>query len=141
MSKTTRILIGLLVVAVVGLGAALGVVLAKDDDATVINGNGAMMGSASTGYLGMMQAMGAMDSDTMLARMHEVLGDDVYARMMAHMQLHQAGQGMQGDPSIDSMMHQMMDGMMSQMPHDMNGLLPVPSTTAPAPTATATPTP
>ena len=126
MASNTRIVIGALVVAVIGLGVVLGLVMAMDDDMS----NSSMMGAGS-GYAGMMQAMGGMNSDAMLARMREVLGEDGYARMQEHMQQHQSGQGMMGDPSLDGMMHQMMDGMMSQM--GLTGSI--------SPTTTATGTP
>jgi hypothetical protein len=118
MTKGLKLLIGGLASAVVVLAVALGVSLASD------HGNDAHRASSGNGYMGMMQAMGNMDSDQMLARMKDILGPDGYQKMLDHMAQHRQGQA-SGSPSIDGMMHQMMDGMMQQMPDDTNHHMPM----------------
>lgn len=121
MTAQTRIFVGGLLVAVVALGVVLGVVLATDD------GNGSSMPHAmdqDDSFMGMMAAMGTMDSDAMLQHMRDVLGEDGYQRMLDHLAKHQAGGPMTGDAEVDDMMHQMMDGMMQHMPADSDNILP-----------------
>lgn len=115
MSRYAIATIAVLVVATVALAVTLGIVLATDDDGSA--GNHPM----GDGYAGMMGAMAAMDSDAMLERMREVLGEEGFQAMLEHMQEHQAGTDGPMAPGVDGMMHQMMDGMMSMMPADSGG--------------------
>ena len=120
MITLTRAIIGVLGVAVVGLGIALGVALARDnrsDDHRMDRVQGAA---------GMMSAMADRDSDAMLEHMKEVLGDDGFKRMQQHFQDHRSGASMTGMTDIDQMMHTMMDGIMANMPADSNNMLPKP---------------
>ena len=110
MNTRTTIAIGGLVAAVVAFGVGLGVVFATDDE-------------AGDGSMGMMDAMGDMDSGTFVEYMRDVLGEDGFGRMLDHMREHRDGGPMTGDPTIDDMMHRMMDGMMEHMPAD-NGVMP-----------------
>ena len=109
MSRYTIAGIAVLGVATVALAITLGIVLATDDDGA--GGNHPM----GDGYAGMMGAMATMDPDEMLERMREVLGEDGYEAMLAHMQEHQAGTAGPVAPGVDGMMHEMMDGMMSML--------------------------
>jgi hypothetical protein len=96
-----------------------------------------------TGSAGMMGAMGSKASDDMLKHMREVLGEDGYQRMLAHLADHRNGTPMAGNAAADQMMHTMMDGMIQSMPagggsvlppgNDQHHELPVPATT-PTPT-------
>lgn len=130
-----RATIAALLLAVAGLGVALGIVLATDEDG---DDGGRMMGQGQ-GIPGMMSAMADMDSDAMLAHMKEVLGDDGYQRMRQHFQDHRSGGPMTNMTNIDEMMHAMMDGMMAEMPADANNVMPR-SGHADMPTVTGTPT-
>ena len=121
MNARTTIAIGGLLAVVVGLGVALGVVLATDD-ANDAGSVGHRM-AAGDGSMGMMVAMGGMDSGTFVEYMRDVLGEDGFGRMLDHMREHRDGGPMTGDPTIDDMMHRMMDGMMEHMPAD-NGVMP-----------------
>lgn len=122
MNTQAKVLIGILVAALIGLGAALGVVLATGDGEgdnvidSMMNGN--------DGFAGMMGAMSSGDSDAMLAHMRDVLGEEGYQRMLTHLADHRDGAPMTGDPDVDDMMHQMMDGMMQHMPPDSDNILP-----------------
>jgi hypothetical protein len=60
----------------------------------------------------------------MLGHMREVLGPEGYQRMLDHIAEHRRGGGMHG-LGIDGIMHQMMDGMMQQMPADRNNVMPM----------------
>ena len=91
--------------------------------------------------MGMMQAMGDMDSDALLTHMHEVLGEDGYERMLEHFRDHRSGGPMTGDAAVDGMMHQMMDGMLQQMPDDSGQMMPMMPGMTSTPAATGTPTP
>ncbi|MGD9933418.1 MAG: hypothetical protein AB7T37_06840 [Dehalococcoidia bacterium] len=102
-------------IAVAGLALALGIALARDSDDSVT------MRPGMNGYAGMMGALAMMDTDTMLQRMREVLGDDGYQAMLDHMQAHRNGTASEAVPGVDGMMHRLMDGMMSMMPPDANG--------------------
>ncbi len=130
MDRRAQAIIAVLGVAVAFLTVALVVVMTSGGSMFGVRGMGAMGGNNAT--MQMMQAMGNMDSDAMLTHMREVLGEDGYQRMLKHMQEHRAGGPMTGNPAMDSMMHQMMDGMWQQMPDDRGGMMP---------RATATPTP
>ena len=99
MNTRTTIAIGGLLVASVAFGVGLGVVFATDDE-------------AGDGSMGMMDAMGDMDSGAFVEQMRDVLGEDGFGRMLDHMREHGAGGPMTGDPTIDDMM---MDGMMEHM--------------------------
>ena len=121
-----------LLLAVAGLGVALGVVLATDGD-----DDGHRMNQRQ-GVPGMMSAMADMDSDAMLAHMKEVLGDEGFRRMRQHFQDHGSGAPMTGMTDVDQMMHTMMDGMMAEMPADANNVIPR-SGHADMPTVTGTP--
>lgn len=123
MTAQTKIIVGGLLAAVVALGAVLGVVLATDDG----NGDGSSMPHAmdqDDSFMGMMAAMGNLDSDAMLTHMRDVLGEDGYERMLDHFRDHRDRGRMAGDAQVDDMMHQMMDGMMQHMPADGDGILP-----------------
>ncbi len=102
-------------VAVAGLALALGIALARDND------DSPSMRPGMNGYAGMMGAMAMMDTETMLERMREVLGDDGYQAMLDHMQAHRNGTAGDTLPGVDGMMHRLMDGMMSMMPADAGG--------------------
>ena len=133
MDQRTKVIIGTLVVVSALLAAGLVVALTRDTD----NGTAARMPMGmKDSYVGMMQAMGGMDSDAMLTHMQEVLGEDGYRRMLDHWASHRAGGPMTGNPGADAMMHQMMDSMMQRMPADRGRLLPLPAT---SPTATPRP--
>lgn len=137
MTTPIRATIAALLLAVAGLGVALGIVLATDEDG---DDGGRMMGQGQgQGIPGMMSAMADMDSDAMLAHMKEVLGDDGYQRMRQHFQDHGSGAPMTGMTDVDQMMHAMMDGMMAEMPADANNVMPR-SGHADMPTVTGTPT-
>jgi hypothetical protein len=123
MNTQARIFIGGLLVAVMALGVVLGIVLATDDG----DGNGTTSPDVTDngdGFMGMMAAMATMDSDAMLQRMHDVLGEEGYQRMLTHFRDHQNGTATTPDSAIDQMMHQMMDGMMQHMPMDSGGMMP-----------------
>lgn len=120
MNTPARAIIAALVVAVAGLGAALGVTLANDDD----DGGTDHMTAQGRGVAGMMSATADMDSDAMLAHMKEVLGEDGFQRMQQHFRDHRSGAPMAGVSDIDQMMHRMMDGMMAEMPADGDNMLP-----------------
>ena len=123
MNTQVKMIVGILVAAVVGLGITVGVMAAGDGH----NGNTTMadhtMGN-DTGYVGMMGAMGSMDSDDMLKHMREVLGEDGYQRMLAHLADHRNGAPMTGNAAVDQMMHSMMDGLMQNMPMGSGTVLP-----------------
>ena len=121
MNTQAKVIIGVLGAVAVALAVTLGVVIAMDDDDTLAD-RGHMNGD--DGYVGMMQSMGVMDSNAMLAHMQDVLGADGYRRMIAHVNDHRAGGPMTGDASIDRMMHSMMDGMMQHMPADADNIMP-----------------
>ena len=117
MSRNAKLLVGGLSAAVVALAVALSISLASEhgDDHGSTSGHG---------YMGVMQAMGNMNSDQMLARMKEVLGPDAYQMMLDHMAQHRQGQAA-GNSTVDGMMHQMMDGMMQEMPDDGGHHMPM----------------
>lgn len=115
--KAPWIVAGLSVVIAV-LVVSIAVIAATSDDDH--------MGRVNNDYMGMMGAMGRMDSDDMLARMHSILGEQDYQQMLAHMAAHRAGGAMGDDAGINGMMHRMMDGMMQQMPADENDVMPGP---------------
>jgi hypothetical protein len=122
MNTQAKVLIGILVAALIGLGAALGVVLATGDSEGDDVSHGMMNGN--DGFAGMMGAMSSGDSDAMLGHMRDVLGAEGYQRMVDHFRDHRNGGPMTGDPEIDDMMHRMMDGMMQRMPMDAGGMMP-----------------
>lgn len=118
MTTQVKLIIGGLVAAVAVLSVALGVALmdGRDDD---------HMGRGNDSYMGMMQAMGRMDSEQMLSMMRSVLGEDGYQRMVQHMAEHRNGMQSMYDSTPGGMMHQMMDGMMQRMPDDKNKTMPM----------------
>jgi hypothetical protein len=118
MTRQAKLVIGVLTGLVLILAVALGVAFAArgDDD----HGH---MNSTTDSYMGMMVASANMDSDQMLTMMNNVLGPDAYQRMLAHIAAHRAGQT-PGDSTVDSMMHQIMDGMMQRMPADRGNVMP-----------------
>ena len=122
MNNQAKIVVGALVAAVVGLGIAVGVMAAGDNHDSVAMGS--HMGGNDNGYQGMMGAMGSMDHDDMLKHMREVLGEDGYQRMLAHLADHRNGTPMTGNTGVDEMMHTMMDGMMGRMPVGGGTVLP-----------------
>lgn len=131
MDQRAKVLIGTLLIVIAVM--AVGLVAAAADG----SGNSAMGGMRMNGadpYVGMMQAMGGMNSDAMLTHMRDVLGEDGYRRMQDHWRNHRASGPMTGNPATDEMMHQMMDSMMQRMPADRDRMLPLPA-------ATPTPTP
>lgn len=122
MNTQAKILVGVLVVVVVGLAIAVGMMAADDDrDDSMLTNH--MMGDDG-GYVGMMGAMGRMDSDDMLRHMREVLGEDGYQRMLTHLADHKSSSPMTGNAAVDQMMHAMMDGMMQNMPMEGGTVLP-----------------
>ncbi len=123
MNVRTRVVTAGLLAAVVGLGVALGVVLASGGgDGSTTTTNGMMNGN--DGYAGMMRSMDMMDSDSMLSHMRDVLREAGYQRMLTHFRDHQNGTASTPDSAIDQMMHQMMDGMLQHMPMDSGGMMP-----------------
>ena len=127
MDRRVRVIIGALVGVSAALAVALAVVIATGDgDESVVGGH--MTGSDS--YVGMMQAMGGMDSDAMLTHMRTVLGEDGYRRMLDHWRNHSSGGPMTGNAGVDAMMHQMMDSMMQRMPADRDRMFPLPAASA-----------
>jgi hypothetical protein len=135
MITPARAIIGVLAIAVVGLGTALGIALASDEDGS---DDQAMDGQGMTG---MMSAMASMDSDAMLAHMKEVLGEDGFRRMQEHFQNHDSSMPMTGMTDVDTMMHAMMDGMMAEMPADSNNILPPSDAHHETPAASSSSTP
>ena len=121
MKTRTTIAIGGLLAVVVGLGVALGVVLATDDANDA--GSGGHRMAAGDGFMGMMDAMGDMDSGPFVEYMRDVLGEDGFGRMLDHLREHQDGGLMTGGQAADDMMHWMMDGMMEHMPADEGGVM------------------
>jgi len=120
MTTTGRLIIAGLAASTIGLAVALGVLLATDSG----DGNSMPHGTdQNDSFIGMMAAMGSMDSDAMLQRMRDVLGEDGYQRMLDHLRDHQNGTAT-NDSAIDGVMHQMMDGMMQHMPMDSGGMMP-----------------
>ncbi len=142
MNTQAKIIVAVLVVAVVALGVTVGVMAASDGDReTTVSSH---TGMNDAGYPGMMGAMGSMNSDDMLKHMREVLGEDAYQRMLAHMTDHRNGASMSDMTTVDQMMHRMMDGMMQNMPMGGGMLLPPGNgmhNESPAPAATPTPAP
>ena len=137
MNARTTIAIGGLLAVVVGLGVALGVVLATDD-ANDAGSVGHRM-AAGGGPMSMMVAMGGMDSGTFVDHMRDVLGEGRFGRMLDHLREHQDGGLMTGGQAAGDMMHRMMDGVMEHMPADKGGVMPSDPDThheTPAPRAT-----
>lgn len=102
---------------IVGVLVTAGIALALDADMMDRNGgNGSAteMMNSDDDAIGMMGAMGAMDSGEMMHRMRAMLGDDGFTAMMDHMMNHESI-SMTGIESVDEMMHQMMDAMMDHM--------------------------
>ena len=124
MNKQAKVIIAALSALSLALAVGLGVSLASGDDG-VDTSMGMGMNSNSNHPLGMMQAMGNMNSNGMLDHMKEILGADAYQRMLGHMRDHRIGASMPNGSSIDDMMHRMMDGMMQQMPDDRGGNMPM----------------
>ncbi|HLF79953.1 MAG TPA: hypothetical protein VJB57_20940 [Dehalococcoidia bacterium] len=118
MNQQAKIIIAALAALAVVLMIGLVVSLANDDDDFDMS----MSGNHS---MGMMQAMGNMNSNAMLEHMREVLGEDGFQRMLGHMREHRSGAAMPNGSSVDDMMHRMMDGMMQQMPADRGGNMPM----------------
>ena len=114
MNNQAKIVVGVLIAIVVGLAIAVGVMATGDNDDSVAMGS--HMGGNDNGYQGMMGAMGSMDHDDMLKHMREVLGEDGYQRMLAHLADHRSGTATTGNTAVDGMMHTMMDGMTERMP-------------------------
>lgn len=136
MNAQARMIIGVLGALVIALAVTLGVVLAMDEDGTSARAH--MDGDDS--FVGMMQSMGALDSEAMLDHMSDVLGPDGFQRMQDHLSEHRTGGSMTRDSDVDQMMHQMMDGMMQHMPADGDDiLLPESDEHHVAPAATGTP--
>jgi hypothetical protein len=119
MTKQAKITIGGLLTAIFILVIALGVSLATRHDGASNN-----MGGSSDNYMGMMQAMGNMDSDAMLGQMKAILGDNGYQQLQQHMASHRNGIADANGSGTDGMMHQMMDGMMQRMPMDSQNTMP-----------------
>ena len=141
MNTQARLIVGVLVAAVVGLAITVGVMAAGGDDHDVSTTTNHMMGN-DNGYQGMMGAMGSMDYDDMLKHMREVLGEDGYQRMLAHLADHRSGTPMTGNTGVDEMMHTMMDGMTQSMPMGGGTVIPPGSDAhheTPLPAVTPTP--
>lgn len=120
MTTQAKIVIAALSALSVGLAIVLAVALASNGDDDMDH-----MGTAGDGYMGMMQAMGGMDSDEMLKSMQGILGPDAFKQMADHMAAHRGSGQAPGSASVDSMMHRMMDGMMQRMPDDSNHMMPL----------------
>jgi hypothetical protein len=101
-------------VAVVAITMAIGVVIgtAIDDD----HHDRISERDGDDPFLGMMGAMGGLDTDDMLGHMGEVLNDEDYALMLEHMEEHREGDATGNASGVDGMMHRMMDGMLGHMP-------------------------
>jgi hypothetical protein len=120
MNQQAKIIIAGLGAVAVALGVALTVSFASGND---IGMSGMTSGDP---YMGMMQSMGNMDSDAMLEHMREILGEDGYQRMLAHMADHRNNAAPTTGPTgVDDIMHRMMDGIMQQMPADSGGNMPM----------------
>jgi hypothetical protein len=123
MNTQAKMIIGVLVASVVALAITVAV-MADGDDMYGNDSASAHMGTSDSGYQGMMGAMGSMDRDDMLKHMREVLGEDGYQRMLAHLADHRNGAPMTGNAAVDQMMHTMMDGMTQSMPMGSGTVLP-----------------
>lgn len=55
------------------------------------------MSGNDSGYMGMMGAMRSIDREDMLRHMRDVLGEDGYQRMLAHLADHRNGAPMTGN--------------------------------------------
>lgn len=115
MSRVPIALISVLTVSTLALALALGIVLASD------NGEADSGHRMDEGYGGVAEAMAAMDSEAMLPRMRDLLGEQRYAAIVEHMQDHRDDTAEPHGADADGMMHEMMDGMMSTMPADAGG--------------------
>ena len=118
MTTPAKLIIAGLAATVLLLLATLAVVAMDGDDGAE------HMGAGSDNYHGMMQAMGNMNSDQMLAMMRSILTEEGYKTMQQHMADHRNGMQSMYDNTPGGMMHQMMDGMMQRMPDDRNGMMP-----------------
>jgi len=102
---------------VVGLGTALAVVVATDDDpGTPASASGSTFAGCQMAW-GMMAGRGNWTPESMRSYMQSTLGADGYQAMLDHMRAHINGQ----DPSgyrFDSPMHGMMDAMMGGWSRD-----------------------
>ena len=78
MNNQAKVIIGALAALAAVLAIGLVVSLASDDDMGM--GVGMGMNNSDNHSMGMMQAMGNMDSEEMLEHMRQVLGDDGYQR-------------------------------------------------------------
>lgn len=126
MNQRAKVIIGALIVIVLIMGATLAVAVSRNNNnATGVREQEHMHGGDA--YTAMMQAMGEMNADAMLAHMREVLGEDGYRRMLEHWRNHRAGAPMADSAGVDEMMHQMMDAMMQRMPPDRDHTLPLPA--------------
>ncbi len=72
------------------------------------------------GFGGMMESIGEGDHSDMMGHMRQVLTAEEYRLMEQHMADHANGGGMPMDPTMDGMMHRMMDGMIGSMGEQMN---------------------
>lgn len=112
-SRVAAVTIVALGVTVVGLSVTLAVELR--------GGNGMPHGRGGQGFAGMVNAMGAMDSDAMMTQMRSAVGEARYQMMTQHMADHAVGRAEDSGAGVDGLMHMMMDGMMSEMPADSGG--------------------
>ena len=124
MNTQAKVIIAVLSALSIALLVGLGASLAMDDHG-MDTSMGMGMNTNTNHPMGMMQAMGNMNSNAMLDHMKEVVGDDGYQRMLGHMRDHRNGAAMPNGSSFDDLMHRMMDGMMQQMPDDKGGNMPM----------------
>ena len=122
MTTKTNILLWGLAAAVIALTISLVVSLYDGHDNDHMN---ASVYRGNDSYMGMMQAMGSMDSDQMLSMMRSILGEDDYSEMLQHMADHRNGMDSVYEDSTSGMMHRLMVGMMQRMPDDRGHNMPM----------------
>lgn len=113
MTRQAKTVIALLAGGVVVLAVLFAVV-------AVDAWGGDMHDDSSDSYMGMMGAMGDMDSGDMMTHMRDMMDDETFAQMQEHMADHES-MPMPSGMSTDGMMHQMMDGMMDHMMSGRSG--------------------
>lgn len=111
------ILAALVVAFAIGLGTAIAMAIAMDGDGMHNDGNP---------FSGMSGAMHDGNMADMISHMKEVMSDEDFAAMQAHMQSHMDGSPMMNDSSMDGVMHRMMDGMMEAMTDGYHHASPTP---------------
>lgn len=125
MNTAAKVIIGVLAVAIVGLGIGLGVALAKGGDDGTRSGGYWNSNGDGDAYYRMMDAMGRGDWQAMQDDIRQFLGDDGYRQMQEHMRTDGCSWA-SGDDDMDGFMHDSMYGMMYRAFN--NGATPVPGT-------------